>query len=178
MKLTLDLAVDVGEVSLDIATLLQSVPDHREALADPDALEGRIVIQLDDQECGKVTSDPLIRLLDLWLRKLPWVLGGDTETVALRNSEQCFAFVPAGASVELSFFTGTEAEVEEYLIEPTVLRLDAFVVEVLGLGERLLELLAALNPKWTSDSEPVRDLQTSFGEAKAAWHDHQLHPRR
>ena len=178
MKLTLDLALDVGDTTLDVATVLQSLDTHREALLPLDAIEGRIVLQIDGQETALPYSDPLVRLMDLWLRKLPWIVGGDTETVALRNSEQCFAFVPAGASVELSFFTGTEAEVEDYLLEPTVVRQDIFVAEVLRLGERLVELLTAIDAAALSSNEACRDLQTSLGEAKAAWHDHQLHQRR
>jgi hypothetical protein len=178
MKFTLDLAFEVGDASLGLASLRQSLAAHRDLLTSPDALEGRLVLAFDGKEAGTPYTDPLIRLVDLWLRKLPWIIGGDTETIALRNSEQCFAFVRTGASVEVSFFAGTEAEVDDYVMEPTVVRLEAFVDEVLRLGTRLLDLLEAIDSAWVQEVEAVRDLQTSFNEAKSAWHDHQVHQRR
>lgn len=140
---------------------------------------GRLAAHADGKELfGDYTADPIVRLVDGWLKKLPWIIGGDTETVALRNSEQCFAFVPAGDSVEVSFFVGSEAEIEDYVLEPTVVRLEMFVEQSLALGRLMLDLVAAVDPSLLESNEDCRDLQTSFTEADRAWHDHQLHQRR
>jgi hypothetical protein len=98
--------------------------------------------------------------------------------VALRNSEQCFAFVPAGESVEVSFFTGSETEIEDYILEPTTVRLEAFVLESLNAGEQLVALVRGLGPSLITDNEDCKDLLLSLTEAQKAWHDYQLHARR
>ncbi len=178
MKFTLDLALEAGDSTFDAATLLSSLDAHRAAIGDIALAEGRVVLQFDGKEPCAPYADPLVRLVDQWLRKLIWVIGGDTETVALRNSEQCFAFVAAAGSVEVSYFNGTESEVEDYLVEPNIVKLDVFVNEVLRLGERLVALVRAIDAEALQAQEVCRDLVGSLDEAKRAWHDYQLHQRR
>lgn len=178
MKFTLDFSVDAADRSVNSASFLKEIDSHRSELSDVSTVEGRIVIRLNGNDvCGEY-SDPIVRLLDQWLRKLPWIIGGDTETVALRNSEACFAFVPAGESVELSYFQGSESEIEEYIVEPTTVRLEAFVTESIGAGDRLIQLVRAIDAGLLTSSEDCKDLQTSLAEAKRAWREHQLHNRR
>jgi hypothetical protein len=98
--------------------------------------------------------------------------------VALRNSEQCFAFVPAGESVEISFFTGSETEIEDYILEPTTVRLEAFVTESLKAADTLVALVRGLDATLLHSNEDCKDLMTSLSEAQKAWHDYQLHARR
>jgi hypothetical protein len=178
MKFTLTAHLDIGESTLDAETFLQQADALRDQVEDISLHEGRLVLGLDGEEALREYSDPIVRLMDGWLRKLPWIIGGDTETVALRNSEQCFAFVPAGDSVELSFFTGSETEIEDYILEPTTVRLEAFVTETLQAAEDLLTVVRALNADWVQQNEDCRDLVTSLQEAQRVWHDHQLHARR
>lgn len=178
MKFTLDFSVDAGDESVDSASFLKEIDSHRSELSDVSAIEGRIVIRFDGKDaCGEY-SDPIVRLIDQWLRKLPWIIGGDTETVALRNSESCFAFVPAGESVELSYFNGSETEIEDYIFEPTTVRLEGFVNQSIAAGDRLVETIKAIDASLLQGSEDIKDLQTSLGEAKRAWREHQLHNRR
>ena len=178
MKFALDFNIAVGDSTVDLASFLSKVDKYRSEASDISALEGRIIVMLDGRDvCGEY-SDPLVRLADQWLRKLPWIIGGDTETVALRNSEHCFAFVPAGESVEFSYFLGSETEVEEYVVEPSTVRLDSFVTESIRFGERLVELVRAVDAGLLDVNEDCRDLMTSLNEGKRAWRDHQIHLRR
>src|SRR5437868_3777731 len=112
MKLTLDFRIRVGDEIAE-AQAVQSKPELAKQVAEAGALEGALVLFLDGAPHCEEFVEPLLRLGDQWIRKLPWVLGGDTETVAYRNTEHCFAFTPAGDSVEVSFFLGSESEVEE-----------------------------------------------------------------
>ena len=178
MKFTLDVHLDADDSTLGAAAYIARVAELRPQVKDVSSHEGRLVLGFDGAEACREYSDPIVRLMDGWLRKLPWIIGGDTETVALRNSEQCFAFVPAGDSVEVSFFTGSETEIEDYILEPTTVRLEAFVIETLAAADSLNALIAALDPKLSTDNEDCRDLQVSLAEAKRVWHDHQLHARR
>lgn len=178
MKFTLDAHLDSGDGVISASDFLARMDALREQITDISLHEGRLVVGFDGTEALKEYSDPLVRLMDGWLRKLPWIIGGDTETVALRNSEQCFAFVPAGESVELSFFTGSETEIEDYILEPTTVRLDAFVAESFAAAEAIVELIRGLDATLLQSNEDCKDLMTSLTEAQKAWHDYQLHARR
>ncbi len=170
------MAVDGNAV--DSSVLLGDVAAYRSQCADLTALEGSVVVSIDGKDvCGEYT-DPLVRLCDQWLRKLPWIIGGDTETVALRNTETVFAFVPEGDSVEMSYFTGSENEIEEYIVEPQNIRLDAFVTESIRMAERLVEFLTAADAQAFASSEDTQDLQNSLAEARRSWKDYQLKQRR
>ena len=178
MKFALEFTLDAGDESLDSASFLKEIDTHRGDVSDISLLEGRILVRFDGKDvCGDY-SDPMVRLADQWLRKLPWIIGGDTETVALRNTEHCFAFVPAGESVEISYFLGSETEIEEYVVDPTTVRLEAFVNESIKVGERLVEIVRAVDSGLLTSNEDVKDLQTSLAEAKRSWREHQIHLRR
>jgi len=179
MKFALDCTVEVGETSSTPSALLESIDQHREALAEVSGLEGVLLLVLDGkQTTGADYSDPILRLAGTWLRKVPWVIGGDTETVALRNSEHCFAFVPAGNGVEISFFEGDEAEIEEYVIDPTTVRLEDFAEASIGFGDRVVALVEAIDPALLESNEDCQDLKASLEQAREAWHDYTVHQRR
>ena len=178
MKFTLEAHLDSGESTVTAAQFLARIDALRSEVTDISLHEGHLLLGFDDEEPCDDYADPIVRLMDGWLKKLPWIIGGDTETVALRNSEQCFAFVPAGESVEISFFTGSETEIEDYILEPTTVRLDAFVNESLNAAESLVAVIRALDPALPTSNEDCKDLLTSLTEAQKAWHDYQLHNRR
>ena len=180
MKFSLDaLIVKETDDAVVSATELESAAELSAEASDLANAEGRLVAHVDGADLfGDFTAEPIVRLVDGWLRKLPWIIGGDTETVALRNSEQCFAFVPTGESVEITFFVGTEAEIEDYVTEPTVVRLELFVQQTLAVGQRLVRLLRRVDEALLESNEDCRDLLTSLTEAERAWHDHELHNRR
>src|SRR2546430_2366125 len=144
MKFSLDYKVSLGERAIDSKALLENVNSHRNELTDVDALEGALVVQVEGRQLPAEYQEPLVRLAHLWLGKVPWIIGGDTETVALRNSAECFAFVPTGEGVELSFYAGDDSEIEDYILEPTIIRLDQFTEESLRMGDRLVQLIRAL----------------------------------
>ena len=179
MTFSIDFVVTTCDPAQPLTHLLAQ-PDLRAATAGPVRdLVGHLSIIIDGQEAPSAYEEPMLRLVDLWLRKIPWIVGGDTETVTLRNSEHCFAFMPAGHSVELSFFAGTESEIEESLLDPVTVRTETFVAGVLGLGGRVWSLCQRTDgSEMVSADDPVRDLETSLSEAKKAWHDHQIHQRR
>ena len=178
MNFELDTKIVIGDEAMDASTVLSHLDDHRAALSDISAVLGSVVARIDGKEYGADLRDPVVRLADQWVRKLPWVLGGDTEAVAFRNSEHCYAFVPAGDAVEFSHFAGSESEVEEYLLDPTTVRLDAFATQTLKMGDRVLQLIKDLDPNLISANEDCRDLNASLEEGRKAWREYQLHNRR
>jgi len=178
MKFELDFRVVLDGELIDVATLPSNLDGCRDKLTDVSALLGAICVRLDGEEYGVEQRDPIVRLVDQWVRKIPWVLSGDTETVAYRNSEHCYAFVPAGESVEFSFFAGSENEVEDYVLEPTTVRLDLFANQSIRLAERLVELIRKVDAGLLESAEDCRELVSSLEEGRRAWREHQLHNRR
>ncbi len=177
MNFELDFKILVDEEPIDAATLLANPDAHREELSDIYAWEGAILIKVDGQPQGDEIPDPVLRLADQWVRKIPWILGGDTETVAFRDSEHCYAFIPAGDGVEFSLFSGTESEIEEYVIEPFTVRMSAFCTQSIALCERLLELAGTIDAALL-ETDDCKDLRVSLDESKKAWRDHQLRDKR
>ncbi|MBI5507498.1 MAG: hypothetical protein HY903_01975 [Deltaproteobacteria bacterium] len=178
MKFELDTKIIIGDAPLAVTAVHSQFDEHRAALADISTVLGSIVVRIDGTEYAADLRDPIVRLVDQWVRKIPWVVGGDTEAVAYRNSEHCYAFVPAGDAVELSHFAGSESEVEEYILDPITVRLDAFATQSLGMGERVLELIKKLDATLVATNEDCRDLAASLEEGRKAWREYQLHNRR
>lgn len=180
MKLSLDAHFDLEAAGTCVpsAVLQQRLARGEGAGGDLSTMEGRLVVELDGVDQFGEYTEPVVRLVDSWLRKLPWIISGDTETVALRNTEQCFAFVPAAESVEISFFNGSEAEIEEYVKEPFTVRLDAFVRACFAVADNVAAIVQAADPALATDNEDCRDMLNSLVEAKKAWHDYELHNRR
>lgn len=176
-ELALTLLPD-DDQALGVEAVISNLDAHQEALASMRSLEGRLVCTINGSEVSDDYSDPILRLAHLWLSKVAWVIGGDTETVALRDSERCFAFVSAGESVEVSFFNGTEEEIEDYIFEPTHVRLEDFAKQSIRIADELASLINAVDSSlWDSD-EDCKDLKTSTEEAKKAWHDYEIHRGR
>ena len=178
MKFSLDYRLHLGDEEIPLPNVLAEVEVHRDALAELGQVLGDLCITIGGNESPADYSDPIMRFALGWIQKVPWVIGGDTETVALCNSEQCYAFVPSGDGVELSFFNGTESEIEEYIFEPTQVMLDDFATQSISLAARLLELVEALDAGLLESDEDCRDLKAGLDEARKAWHDFEVHKRR
>lgn len=179
MNFELDVKLRIDDEDFDVDSLKSAIDDHREHLKSPGSLEGAFALKVNGESLHEdLQYDPILRLAHLWLSKLPWVIGGDTETVALRDSEHCYAFVPAGESVELSFFSGTELEIEDNLFEPTNITFAEFAPKSIAAGDRLVELIKAVDDGLMESDEDCKDLQTSLVEAKKAWHDYEIHRNR
>ncbi|MBI3180215.1 MAG: hypothetical protein HYZ27_11165 [Deltaproteobacteria bacterium] len=178
MKFELDFKLRVDDRAIDSRGVMSSIDALRTAYPNLVGLEGAVMVKLDGRVVCDELYEPILRFVGQWVRKVPWVVSGDTETVAFRNSENCFAFVPAGESVEFSFYVGSENEVEEYVVEPTTIRLQAFAEETLRLGEQLLQMVLGVDPGLVNSDEDCRDLALSVDEGRKAWKEHQLHQRR
>jgi hypothetical protein len=176
MKFQLDYNVEVSDEPLGSSQIQQKIEEHLDELVKIDNLYGEIVLSVTGsagQDPGTI-SEPVVRLLDRWLRKTQWVIAGDTETIACMNSEHCFAFVPAGESVEVSLFVGDEAEVEEYLVEPVTVRLEEFVNASIELGDSFLSFVQSIDSGLLQTSEGCRELASVLGDVKGAWREHQM----
>jgi hypothetical protein len=177
MKFSLDYKVSAQEGKVSSEQVLQNIDRYRGDLCPPEQLEGSLVLFLEGKEVPLDYSEPLLRLMAVWLRKAMWAMGGDTETLALRNSEECFGLIPTGSSVEVSFFTGTEEEIEEFVLAPTKIQVSQLMTSSLSTAERLIAMLEKACGKVDEDVD-FQDLRIALGEARQAWRDKELHERR
>lgn len=177
MKFSIDYHLDVGDESIESASVAADITKYNEALKDIGALTADLKFTFGETERMGDFSDPVVRLAGLWMRKVAWVIGGDTETVALRNSEQCFAFVRTGNGVEVSFYDGDESEIENYVIDPVTVSLGAYVQASFSFAEHVMGLVSAVDGSLLQSDEDCADLVASLGEAKTAWHDYEIHRR-
>ena len=178
MKITITYEFDLDDGTLSADELESNRDLHLAKLSDIVREEGRLVLLVNGEDvCGEY-SDPLLRLVEQWLRKVTWVISGDTETLALRNSQQCFAFVPSGGAIELSFFDGTELEVDDYLFEPTNIRLEDLVSQSIAVGDNLLGVLNAVDSSLVETDDDCSDFRRNLDELRKTWRDHQVRQRR
>jgi hypothetical protein len=174
MNFALEFHLDVDGKATPLSAIIKNLDAHRAMLSDVHTIEGKLVLTFN----GKATeaedySDPMLRLVDGWLRKVPWVLGGDTETVPLRNSEYCYAFIPTGNAVEISFYEGDSAEIDEYVLEPRTVLLDAYAPASLRLGNEVADLIRTLDATLLTKDEDCKDFMNNLNEANKAWREYQ-----
>ena len=85
MKFELTYTLDLDDEEVEPAAVLASPDKYREGLDDVGSLYGGLRISVQGGNAAEDYSEGLVRLLHEWLQKVTWVLGGDTETLALRN---------------------------------------------------------------------------------------------
>lgn len=178
MKVSLELHLLDDDASVKSAEKLLTEPALLEELGDIRYVEGRIQAAFDDQPIAVEYEEPILRLVNQWVRRLQWIIGGDTESIAFRNSEECYGFVPLGDTVELCLFEGSESEVERYIIEPQTVRLSDFVQTSIQMGETMLAIVKASDESLLESDEDCKELVSDLDEARRAWKDFELHGRR
>ena len=178
MKVSLELHFLDEDAPVQPAEKLLNEPTLLEELGDIRYVEGRIHASFDDKPIAAEYEEPILRLVNQWVRRLQWIIGGDTESIAFRNSEECYGFVPLGDTVELCLFEGSESEVERYIIEPQTVRLADFVQTSIEMGETMLAIVKASDASLLDSDEDCKELVSDLEEARRAWKDFELHGRR
>ena len=178
MKVSLELHFLDEDAPVQPAEKLLNEPTLLEELGDIRYVEGRIHASFDDKPIAAEYEEPILRLVNQWVRRLQWIIGGDTESIAFRNSEECYGFVPLGDTVALSLFEGSESEVERYIIEPQTVRLADFIQTSIEMGETMLAIVKASDASLLESDEDCKELVSDLEEARRAWKDFELHGRR
>ena len=70
-----DASVTSAEKLLNDNALLEDFDDIR-------YVEGRIQASFDDEKIEVDYEEPILRLVNQWVRRVPWIIGGDTESIA------------------------------------------------------------------------------------------------
>jgi len=178
MQFAISYKIEVNDEFIEPSDLVTNVEKWHDELGDMAYLEAQISLHMGDNVTVIEPTDPIIRLTESWLQKLPWILAGDTETIPMRNSAHCFAFIPAGTAVQLSFFEGDESEIEEYIVQPTNILLTEFAKGVIGLGQSVLETIKHIDEGLLVSHSDCKELSVALSEAEKSWHDYQVRGRR
>ncbi len=118
-----------------------------------------------DTDSGEFEADPLIGLINNWMQKMPWLIGGDEECVPLRNSPFCYGFEPAGGAVRFYFYEGTEGDVENLILEPVSVSLADLCNASLNMASAIVDATADS----AGEPEELSELNAILSEFKEAW---------
>lgn len=135
---------DEGASAAPSRALLSADAD-RDGIAWPGAY-GAITVHRGDEALLEPRPDPIFKLVSHMVRAVGSLIDGEPETVELSETEHGFLFEPSGEDVMVSFFAGNAFEPDEYLLTEAQMPIEAFSEQVLGLGERLKQLVELTEP--------------------------------
>ena len=177
MKFGLEIQVSVDDKAVPLAQLSNQQDVSQKLLAEPAQLEGCFMPFGNGKAVMPVYSDPLLPLVEQWLLKVPWLLGGDTEVVPLRNHLFSFLFETVSDVVDLSCFTGTRNEIEEYILEPFQVPVEQFCDVTISNAKQLVRWLEQTDPKIADRSPDFVTLKQALTEAERSLKEYRLQQR-
>jgi hypothetical protein len=136
---------EAGAESLTSKKALQEASRLKASLKFPDVY-GAVIVSRNGKEIVPRRPDPIFSLVTNFVRSVPFIIDGETETVVLAESENGFMFEPSGEDVMFSCFAGDAYEPDELLLQPTDIPLKKLGEQVLSMGERLRDLIKQIDP--------------------------------
>ena len=168
MKFGLDILITSDDKPLSLAELQKDEALAKTLFANPEKIDGAIIPMVNGKPVMEAYSDPLLPLLEQWLLKLPWLLAGDTETIPMRNAERTFGFETVKEVVDISCYLGTQNEVEEYILEPVQVPLEALCESTIAAAKQVLKVLDQVDAKFVVSQSDARTLEEACVEAERA----------
>lgn len=135
---------DDGAESVPSRKLLEEGAD-RTGIEWPGAY-GAVTVTKDGNQLLEPLPDPIFKLVSHMVRAVGSLIDGEAETVEFTESEHGFLFEPSGEDVMVSFFEGNAFEPDEYHLTEEQLSLEAFCTQILGMGDRLRDLVKLTDP--------------------------------
>ena len=119
---------------------------------------GAITVSRSGKEIADQKPDPVLPLVTNFVRAVPYLIDGETETVLLSESANGFSFEPSGDDIFFSFFSGDAYEPDEYYVEQTAIPIAEFGEQVLAMGERLRDIIKVADPEFFERDEYSKTL--------------------
>lgn len=107
---------------------------------------GAITVRREGKDLIERLPEPIFKLVSHMVRAVHSLIEGESETVEYMESEHGFLFEPSGEDVMVSFFSGNAFEPEEYLLAEAQTPLESFAEQIIGMGERLRDLVKLTDP--------------------------------
>lgn len=130
---------DEGASSIASPELLK--PDVAYTGEDLTRAYGAVTVSKSGKALIELYPDPIFKLVSHMVRAVHSLIEGEAETIGFTESEYGFLFEPSGEDVMVSFFSGDPFEPDEYLLTEEQLPLEAFSSQILGMGERLRDIV-------------------------------------
>ena len=148
-SLALDVVVfvgdpDAGAEAIRVSDVMARLPDYQGKLPLSD-LYGAVTVSRNGKEIAERRSDPIVQLMTNFVRALPYVIDGESETVLLTESANGYMFEPSGDEVLFSFFAGESYEPDEFFVEREGIDLTDFGEQVLRMSVALRDLVQKLD---------------------------------
>ena len=141
-------------------------------------LYGAVVLAKDGGELGERRPDPIFSLVTNLVRSVPYIIEGEPENILLSESEHGFMFEPSGDDVHVSFFAGDAYEPDEFLIPPETMPVAQWGEQVLSMGERLRDLIQAIDPGGFEQDDYLKSLPEFLEVGREAFKTFQLEVER
>lgn len=121
-----------------------------------------------DVDAGLIEADPIISLVGTWMQKMPWLIGGDEETVTLRNSAAGFCFSPVASSVSFGLYEGDDVDLDSMIFDPVTISFTEFFPTAMAMGNQILEW-ADDNMAEEDEEADLQELRDTMKDVKDAW---------
>lgn len=107
---------------------------------------GAVVITKNGKELAPRHPDPIFNLITHMVRAVHSLIDGEPETIGYSETHHGFLFEPSGEDVMVSFFSGEPYEPDEYLITEEQIGLESWADQVMGMGQRLRDIVKRVDP--------------------------------
>ena len=137
---------DEGAEAVASKALLTGIEKHKAKLKFP-AAYGAIIFSEKGKERLERKADPILPLITKFVRTIPYLIDGESETILLSESENGFLLEPSGDDVNVSCFVGDAYEPEEFLLDPVSMELQVLGEQILSMAERMRDILKKVSPE-------------------------------
>ncbi len=138
---------DEGAEAVASKVLLTGIEKHKANIEKMAAAYGAIIFSEKGKEKIDRKPDPILPLITKFVRTIPYLIDGESETILLSESETGFLLEPAKDDVLVSCFVGDAYEPEEFLLEPTSVPLAQLGEQILSMAERMRDMLKKVSPE-------------------------------
>lgn len=167
-----------GATALPSAKVIEKIDEHKGKLNFSEGVYGAITFDKNGKQIGEKKPDPAMSLITSFVRAIPFVIEGEPETALLSESEFGFMFEPSGDDILLSFYQGDAYEPDEYLVERETIPTEAFAEQVIGMGDRLVNIIKKVDPALLESDDYAKTLLEFLDMAKSKFRTFRLERER
>jgi len=168
---------DEGAEAVTSKALLAGVEKHKAKLQFP-AAYGAIIFSDKGKEKLDRKPDPILPLVTKFVRTIPYLIDGESETILLSESENGFLLEPSSDDVIVSCFIGDGFEPEEFLLEPTTVALKDLGEQILSMAERLRDVVKKVSPELFEDDGEGKSLEEFIDMSRTSFKTFKLEVER
>lgn len=168
---------DEGAEAVTSKALLAGIEKHKAKLQIP-AGYGAIIFSDKGKERLERKADPILPLITKFVRTIPYLIDGESETILLSESENGFLLEPSGDDVMISCFVGDAYEPEGFLLDPTSMELQVLGEQILSMAERMRDILKKVSPESFEGDGDGKSLEEFIDTSRSSFKTFKLEVER